>query len=144
SPRTGKDEGVATKGGSSGQLSLRDEVAAFRYLRGDGRSRLTVSTTYAPAKSISASVVNRPIPKRRLALERASEIPMARRTWLGSGSADVQAEPELTAISVRLVIRASPSTPSKLTFRFPGSRSAGCPLTVTPSSCRVRKFASRS
>jgi hypothetical protein len=41
---------------------------------------------------------------------------------LGSGLAEVQAEPELTAICRMLIIKASPCTPAKLTLRLPGKR----------------------
>ena len=61
----------------------------------------------------------------------SSSSPIAVRTWLGSGFADEQAEPELTATSRIAIISASPSTPSKLRFRFPGSRSVGWPLSRT-------------
>ena len=53
-------------------------------------------------KSTSSAVLNRPRPKRRLARTRSSSKPKARKTWLGSGLADVQALPELTARSLHV------------------------------------------
>jgi hypothetical protein len=56
---------------------------------------------------ISASVVVTPRLKRKLDIQPSSSNPMARNTWLGAGSADVQADPVLQAIPGRDVISRS-------------------------------------
>ena len=56
-------------------------------------------------------MLNLPRPKRRTAAGPSSDKPIARRTWLGSGSVDVQAAPLLTA---RLPISSSSASPSTL------------------------------
>src|ERR1043166_5486820 len=53
----------------------------------------TVAATYSTAKSISASVLYRPRPKRRLALACSSLSPRASSTWLGSGLGALAAAP---------------------------------------------------
>ena len=86
------------------------------------RRRPTAAATVSIAKSISSIVVNRPRPNRRLARAMSSSRPIAKSTWLGSGSADEQAEPELTAMSRIAIMSASPSMSPKLRFKLPGKR----------------------
>ena len=62
----------------------------------------------------------------------SSSRPIARRTWLGSGSADEQAEPELTAMSRIAIIRASPSTSRKAEVQVTRQAIAG--RTVEPDA----------
>ncbi len=74
------------------------------------RSRRTTWVTAAIADSISSGVLNLPNPNRRLLRVASSLRPKARNTWLGSGLADVQALPELTATRPMFISSASPST----------------------------------
>ncbi|MNT76488.1 hypothetical protein D3C72_2154980 [compost metagenome] len=104
------------------------------------RTLRTWAITTSRARSISASVVLRPSPKRIEPCIRASGMPIAVSTWEGSRLAEVQAEPEETAISVKPLMRFSPATPSKETLRFPGRRSVGWPLRATPGRASQRPW----
>ena len=69
-----------------------------------------------------SAVLNRPRPNRRLLRVASSLKPRARRTWLGSGLADVQALPELTARSLHAHQQRLAVDVGELTFRLPGRR----------------------
>ena len=84
------------------------------------RNLVTSSTTRSAARSTSARVVGRPRLKRTEAAARAGATPIARSTYDGSGCAEVQAEPELTARSVSEANRALPSMSAKLRLLVPG------------------------
>ncbi len=129
------DHNHVTRDTPDHQGALRPNHAALYPL-----NRLTAPITDSAAKSTSSSVVNRPSPNLKLALAISSSTPIASNTWLGSGFAAVQADPELTHTSLMAIINASPSTSRKLTFKFPGSLSSRWPFTTTssrPSRIRV-------
>lgn len=63
------------------------------------RSLLTVPTILSTTKSISLSVVKRPIPNLNELCAISSAAPKARKTYDGSKEAEVQADPEERAIS---------------------------------------------
>mmetsp|Transcript_2046 Transcript_2046/g.3776 ORF Transcript_2046/g.3776 Transcript_2046/m.3776 type:complete len:223 (-) Transcript_2046:629-1297(-) len=92
------------------------------------RNRDTSRAQASMAWSISCSVVKRPIPKRRDVWAFSSLTPRALSTYDGSNVEDVQAEPLLTAMLLSAISRLSPSTHSKLTFKFPLYLLVGCPF----------------
>ena len=63
------------------------------------------------------------------AIASSSDRPRARSTYEGSRLAEVQAEPEDTAMSLIAMISDSPSTKLKLTLRLCGVRRSMSPLT---------------
>lgn len=83
-------------------------------------SRVTAPTILEMTKSISCSVVKRPIPKRKLEWAMSSLAPSARRTYDGSSEADVQAEPDERAMSLRSMMSDSPSTKANERLTQPG------------------------
>ena len=99
----------AKKAISAGTPSYRSPTTAYARLL-NFLSRKTAWLTISMANSTSAAVLKRPRPNRRLARVKSSLKPKARKTWLGSGLAEVQALPELTASCFMLIINASPST----------------------------------
>src|SRR6266545_1719666 len=112
---------------------------------------VTTVATLSIAKSISASVVERPSPNRTDATVPCDVAPIAWRTWEGAWLPELHAEPVETARSPSAISRASPSMPSKLTCRLCGRRWSGEPLTRTadtrahrPSSRRSRNARSRA
>ena len=56
--------------------------------------------TVSLAMSISSSVLNRPMPNRKVACAKADGRPIARKTYEGSGIAEVHDAPEDTASRV--------------------------------------------
>src|SRR2546430_13594817 len=82
---------------------------------------------------------------------RSDPTPSARRTYDGSNVAEVQADPEDSAISFTPISKDSPSTYANEMLRLCGSRWVGWPLRYTSSSAfmmpawrRSRIFASRT
>src|SRR5262245_2758831 len=103
-----------------------------------GRSALTAAATRSIARSMSSAVLVRPRPKRIEARPRSPVAPMASITCETALLPDAHAEPVETARSLSAISSASPSTPSKLTWRLCASRGAMAPLTCTPSPRRDR------
>src|SRR5579872_6842444 len=110
------------------------------------RRRRTVWTIRPAAKSSSSSVLNRPKPNRTVPRAASGLNPRARSTWLGSGVAELQADPVDSATSGRLISSAAASTDSNVTFRLPASRCSSEPFTRTPSRplCRLERSRSRN
>src|SRR5262249_62401246 len=99
------------------------------YIRHRARNRLLTAPTRPIASSTPSLVLKRPSPKRIDVCASSSPTPNAFSTYEGSSVADVQAEPEDSAISWFTPIRNdSPSTYEKLKFRLPGKRCTGWPL----------------
>ena len=93
------------------------------------RSLATFSVSRRTAKSISSTVVKRPTVKRIELCASSSLRPRARSTYEGSRLAEVQADPEETAMSLMAMMSDSPSTKLKLTLRLCGTRCSMSPLT---------------
>jgi len=103
------------------------------------RNFVTDEITFFIVASISASVVNRPMPKRREVCARPSSTPMARRTYEGSKDALVQAEPLDTAVLLANDMRRlSPSTQANDKFTFPTYRCDAEPRDCF--SCALMRF----
>lgn len=79
----------------------------------------TCFTTLSTTRSISRSVVNRPIPNLMLECAISSSAPNARRTYEGSNEAEVHAEPDESAISLRAINSDSPSMYANERFTHP-------------------------
>ena len=78
------------------------------------------SPTLSTVVATSCSVVKRPTPKRMEEWARSSCVPMALRTYEGSREADVQADPDDKAISLRAINKLSPSIYANERFTQPG------------------------
>lgn len=106
--------------------------------RGDiSRSLWTCWHTFCTTKSISSSVVKRPIPNRMELWAISSSAPKARNTYEGSREADVHADPEERAMSFNAINRDSPSTYAKERLTHPGNVALSSPFRVTCSTLAV-------
>jgi hypothetical protein len=111
--------------------------SSARDRRGARKARTTVRRARS-AKSMSASVVVRPRPKRIDAPASGPTAPIAWSTCDGAWLPELQAEPVETARSPSAISSASPSIPAKLTCRLCGSRfGPSGPFTARPPAARA-------
>src|SRR3546814_37291 len=111
-----------------------DEFTQFLFILIKVFSSSCTSRTFSQrsmTKSTSSSVVNLPMPKRMEVCASSSPTPMARRTYDGSSDADVQADPDDTAMFFNDINSDSPSTYAKEKFRLPGYRCSLEPFSTT-------------
>src|ERR1017187_2241578 len=124
------------------------ELATFLYTGLRSRNRVTPSGINCSAKSILSTVFCLPRLKRRLALARSGDNPIAVKTCDGSIAPDEQAAPVETDRPLRssAITMASPSRQSNTMFVVFGTRGAPALFTLTWSmiSRMVRSSRSRS
>src|SRR5438093_210633 len=134
------------------RVRVASDPAAQTATAAASRSRATTRVSASTNRSTSASVVERPAVTRSDPFATPRATPSARRTWEGSVSPEVHADPLDTAKPSRssATISDSPSVPGTQNDALFGRRSVGCPFSTasgtpvrTPAIRRSRSFACR-